>query len=132
MRQAVYETIPYFKNIPCKVEDIQEGSVRLSMDIAEKFCNYRGIASGGILAAFCDTIMGMSSRTLGFQVTTMEINMNYLSRVTVGRRVTGIGRVVHKGNRTIVAECEVSDQEGHIVAKGRSSFYILDTLDDDN
>lgn len=120
---------PYFKNLPCQIEDADEGWIRLSFDIKPNLCNYRGIASGGVLAAFCDTLMGIASRTLGFQVTTLEINMNYVRRVQVGNRVIGIGQVVHHGGKTIVVECECFDEEGNVVVKGRSSFYVLGRLD---
>ena len=93
-------------------------------------CNYRGIAAGGVLAAFCDTLMGMASRSLGYQVTTLEINMNYIRPVHPGQKIVGVGQVVHHGGRTIVAECELMDEENKVVVKGRSSFYILRKYDD--
>ena len=120
---------PYFKNLPCQIEDADEGWIRLSFDIKPNLCNYRGIASGGVLAAFCDTLMGIASRTLGFQVTTLEINMNYIRRVEAGHHVIGIGQVVHHGGKTIVVECECFDEDGNVVVKGRSSFYVLGRLD---
>ena len=126
---GVYKKTPYFKNIPCEIEDIDEGIVRFSMDIEEKFCNYRGIASGGILAAFCDTLMGTASRTLGYQVTTLEINMNYIRQVSKGQHIIGLGEVIHHGGKTVVVSCELYDEEGKIVVKGRASFYILNALE---
>jgi len=125
---GVYQSTPYFKSLPCTIEDIDEGFARVRFDITENLCNYRGIASGGILAAFCDTLMGMASRSLGYQVTTLEINMNYIRRVAGGKYITGIGQVVHHGGKTIVAECECFDSEGHIVVKGRSSFIFWGSL----
>ena len=124
IRQGVSQ-IPYFQNLPCKIDDVDEGWVRVTFDIEEHLCNYRGIAAGGVLAAFCDTLMGMASRSLGYQVTTLEINMNYIRPVHPGQKIVGVGQVVHHGGRTIVAECELMDEENKVVVKGRSSFYIL-------
>ncbi len=129
IQQGIFSRTPYFKNLPCTVEDIDRGWVRAAFAIAPQLCNYRGIASGGILAAFCDTLMGMASRTLGYKVTTLEINMNYIRRVQEGCRLTGIGQVVHHGGKTIVVECECFDENGCVVVKGRSSFYVLGRLD---
>ncbi|KMO86768.1 hypothetical protein AB840_06035 [Megasphaera cerevisiae DSM 20462] len=126
---GVYKNTPYFKNLPCEIEDIDEGWVRLRFAIKPHLCNYRGIASGGVLAAFCDTLMGMASRTLGYRVTTLEINMNYIRRIEQDHYLTGIGQVVHQGGKTIVVECECFDESGCIVVKGRSSFYVLGKLD---
>ena len=80
MLDSIYSHTPYFQSMPCTVEKLDVGRVRIGFDISRHSCNYRGIASGGVLAAFCDTLMGMASRTLGFQVTTLEINMNYIRR----------------------------------------------------
>ena len=121
----VYDTTPYFKNLPCKILSIEKGLSKVDFEITENLCNYRGIASGGILAAFCDTLMGMASRSLGFMVTTLEINMNYIRRVALGEHITGIGRVIHHGGRIIVVECECLNSKGKIVVKGRASFYVL-------
>ncbi|AXL22342.1 PaaI family thioesterase [Megasphaera sp. ASD88] len=118
----------YFKNLPCKIEDFAEGWVRLKFEITPNLCNYRGIASGGVLAAFCDTLMGMASRTLGYKVTTLEINMNYIRRVNSGESLNGVGQVVHHGGKTIVVECECFNEQGAVVVKGRSSFYIIGML----
>ena len=120
IQQGIMSKTPYFKNLPCQIEDADEGWIRLSFDIKPNLCNYRGIASGGVLAAFCDTLMGIASRTLG---------LNYVRRVQVGNRVIGIGQVVHHGGKTIVVECECFDEEGNVVVKGRSSFYVLGRLD---
>lgn len=127
--ERVYKNTPYFKNMPCTVEDLNEGQVCLSFDVKPELCNYRGIASGGVLAAFCDTLMGSASRTLGYQVTTLEINMNYIRQVAKGQHIIGFGEVIHHGGSTIVASCELCDEEGNIVAKGRSSFYVLKKLE---
>ena len=129
IRQGVSQ-IPYFQNLPCKIDDVDEGWVRVTFDIEEHLCNYRGIAAGGVLAAFCDTLMGMASRSLGYQVTTLEINMNYIRPVHPGQKIVGVGQVVHHGGRTIVAEGELMDEENKVVVKGRSSFYILRKYDD--
>lgn len=118
----------YFKNLPCKIEDFDEGWVRLKFEITPNLCNYRGIASGGVLAAFCDTLMGMASRTMGYKVTTLEINMNYVRRVNSGECLHGVGQVVHHGGKTIVVECECFNEQGKVVVKGRSSFYIIGML----
>ena len=129
MLDSIYSHTPYFQSMRCTVEKLDVGRVRIGFDISRHSCNYRGIASGGVLAAFCDTLMGMASRTLGFQVTTLEINMNYIRSVKGGEHITGVGQVIHHGRKTIVVECECYDASGNIIVKGRSSFYILKKLD---
>lgn len=127
--QSVRKQTPYFKQLPFEVQDLDKGWVRLRFHVAPQFCNRRGIAAGGVLAAFCDTLMGMASRTLGYRVTTLEINMNYVRQVQAEEDIVGVGQVVHHGGKTIVVECEFFDKEGKVIVKGRSSFYIIGKLD---
>ena len=119
MLDSIYSHTPYFQSMPCTVEKLDVGRVRIGFDISRHSCNYRGIASGGVLAAFCDTLMGMASRTLGF----------HIRSVKGGEHITGVGQVIHHGRKTIVVECECYDASGNIIVKGRSSFYILKKLD---
>lgn len=100
--EGIYAKTPYFKSMPCTIETVAVGRVRVGFDVSRHICNYRNIASGGVLAAFCDTLMGMACRTMGFQVTTLEINMNYIRSVNSGEHITGIGQVLHHGRNTIV------------------------------
>ena len=127
--EGIYAKTPYFKSMPCTIETVAVGRVRVGFDVSRHICNYRNIASGGVLAAFCDTLMGMACRTMGFQVTTLEINMNYIRSVNSGEHITGIGQVLHHGRNTIVVECECRDADGSLIVKGRSSFYILKKID---
>ena len=62
------------------------------------------------------------------KVTTLEINMNYIRRVNSGESLNGVGQVVHHGGKTIVVECECFNEQGAVVVKGRSSFYIIGML----
>ena len=53
--EGIYAKTPYFKSMPCTIETVAVGRVRVGFDISRHICNYRNIASGGVLAAFCDT-----------------------------------------------------------------------------
>lgn len=126
--EEVYYNTPYFRSLPCKIEYAGYGHSQVSFDISKHLCNYRGIASGGVLAAFCDTLMGMACRTMGYQITTLEINMNYIRSIPCGAHITGYGDVVHHGGRTFVVTSKIVDEAGNVAVLGRSSFYILKTV----
>ena len=56
--EGIYAKTPYFKSMPCTIETVAVGRVRVGFDVSRHICNYRNIASGGVLAAFCDTLWG--------------------------------------------------------------------------
>lgn len=49
MFENIYSQTPYFQSMPCTVEKLDVGRVRVGFDIGRHSCNYRGIASGGVL-----------------------------------------------------------------------------------
>lgn len=116
---------PYYKQLPFVFKRLSRGLAILEFRIVPKFVNTQGIASGGILASFCDSVMGMACRTLGHHVTTLEINMNYIRPISVESRILGVGKVLREGTRTVVVECEFFNERTELVVKGRASFYIL-------
>lgn len=126
--KRVRQQTPYMAKMPFKLIDMDRGWVRFSCTMEPQFCTRHGVAASGVLAAFCDTLMGMASRTLGYKVTTMEINMNCVRDVKSGDVMTGVGQVVHQDGKVIIVECEFFDKDGAVLVKGRSSFYILGTL----
>lgn len=125
LREELQYKSPYYQQLPFEVVRLTRGQAVLRFTIAPHFVNAAGKASGGVLAAFCDSLMGITGRTLGDQVTTLEINMNYICPVPAGSVLVGIGTVIYEGAKTIVVECEFLNEHKEIVVKGRSSFYIL-------
>lgn len=126
--KRVRQQTPYMSKMPFKLLDMDRGWVRFECVIEPQFCKGDGMAASGVLAAFCDTLMGMASRTMGYRVTTLELDMSYVQPVPAGSVLTGVGQVVHEGGKTIIVECEFFDKDGTIIVKGRSSFYMLGAL----
>lgn len=123
--KQIYDGTPYFQNLPCQVADLNGGEVTIDFPVEQRFCYAKGVAAPGLMMAFCDTLMGFSCRTLGYSVTTLEINMNYVRHVRAGECIRGVGTVVREGDDTNLTEAVIYDADGRIVVKGRASFYIL-------
>ena len=83
--KQIYDGTPYFQNLPCQVADLNGGEVTIDFPVEQRFCDAKGVAAPGLMMAFCDTLMGFSCRTLGYSVTTLEINMNYVRHVRAAR-----------------------------------------------
>ena len=123
--REIYEMTPYFRHIPYEITDADAGRINAAFRMEPYFCDGDDIVSPGILTAFCDTLMGYSCRTLGYGVTTLEINMNYVRPARAGERLRGTGSAVRAGNETVVTEAVITGEDGEVVVKGRASFYVL-------
>ena len=88
----------------------------------------RGIAHGGVAASLIDSAIGLALRTMikpGEIITTVEMKVNYLAAASPGE-LRATGKIIHKGKRIAVGECEVRNREGVLVAKGSATYIILE------
>jgi uncharacterized protein (TIGR00369 family) len=106
---------------------LEPGVAVFEMQAGPQHANPMGTVHGGVLCDLADAAMGMAhASTLeeGATFTTVELKINFLKPVWSGR-LTATGRVV-KGGRTIgLVECDVRDDEGHLVARASSTCMTL-------
>jgi uncharacterized protein (TIGR00369 family) len=82
---------------------------------------------GGVLCDLADAAMGMayaSALEEGETFTTLELKINFLKPVWSGR-LTAAGRVVKHGRTIGLVECDVRDDDGHLVARASSTCMTL-------
>jgi uncharacterized protein (TIGR00369 family) len=86
-----------------------------------------GTLHGGILCDLADAAMGMaffSTLEEGESFTTLELKINYLRPFWRGRLVAK-GRVVSRGRTVGLAECDVEDVDGRLIARASSTCMAL-------
>ena len=118
-------TSPYYQAMGMSILAIDEGHVRLRIEVQPSQLNADGIVHGGVLPAIADGAMGNALRTLygaSAQVLTAELHLHYLRPVT-GGALLAEGRVVQSGRRLSFAEVELRDEaSGKAVARGSGAF----------
>ena len=106
---------------------VEPGLAVFELHAGPRHANPMGTVHGGVLCDLADAAMGMAhASTLeeGETFTTLELKINFLKPVWAGR-LTATGRVV-KGGRTIgLVECDVRDDDGHLVARASSTCMTL-------
>ena len=126
LRKAV-ENAPYYQLLQIHLDEIDTGFARFRMPFRRELVQAYGVAHGGAITSLADTAVAFALMTLiqpGERVTTVEIKINFLTPVTEGELV-GESRVIQKGKRLALAETEVKDQNGKLVAKGLATYMIL-------
>lgn len=109
------------------LQAIEPGRAVFAMTIDERHHNPMGTLHGGVYGDLADAAMGFAySATLADDetFTTVELKINFLRAVRRGT-LTATAHVVKAGKSLGYIECEVKDQDGHLVAKAASTCIRL-------
>ena len=92
-----------------------------------RHANPMGTLHGGVLCDIADAAMGVayaSTLEAAETFTTLELKINFLRPFWSGR-LTAEGRVVQRGRTVGLAECDVTDGEGRLIARATSTCMTL-------
>ena len=125
----VYRPNSFVNLLQISIVEMEEGMAKLTMPIlGDKHTNLYDVAHGGALASLADTAMGVACATTGKKVVTLEMNMNFIRAAEPQEAITAIGRVVHNGGSTIVAETDIVDGMSNLLLKARGTFFVTGKL----
>jgi uncharacterized protein (TIGR00369 family) len=109
-------------------EFVEEGAYQFRVPITPFMLNRGGNVHGGIIASLADSTIGSlinKSLPSGKRAVTAEMKVNYL-RPGRGKELVSRARLIHRGQRLAVGECEIFDDRGKRIALSTATFYILD------
>src|SRR5579862_7085513 len=107
--------------------DPAAGTISVEFEARAEFLNSAGTVQGGFLAAMLDSTLGPALRaTLGPEqrAPTLELKVSFIRPAQVGR-LTGRGRIVHRGRSTAFLEGDLRNPEGELVATATATARIL-------
>jgi uncharacterized protein (TIGR00369 family) len=110
-----------------QISEAGDGRAVVTMQSGPQHFNPMGTLHGGVLCDIADTAMGFAfSSTLdpGESFTTIELKINYLRPVREAR-LRAEGRVAQRGRTLGYVECDVTDENGKLVAKSSSTCMVL-------
>lgn len=106
---------------------IAPGQAVLEYETSGKHANAMGTLHGGVLCALADTAMGVAFFTVleeGESLTTLELKINYLKPVWKGK-LTANAKVVKRGKLTGLVECDILDENNHLIARTNSTYMAI-------
>ncbi len=118
---------PVARLIGFKTAKVSAGEAQVEMLISGRHAGPGGTVHGGILCDLADAAMGIAfASTLHDKqsAVTVELKINFLRPVWQGQMVAR-ARVVHRGRRLGLVECDVSNGAGRLVAKASGTCMML-------
>ncbi len=99
----------------------------MELEATQRHANPMGTLHGGIICDIADAAIGMawaSELEDGESFTTLELKVNYLKPVW-NARLQAEARVKKRGRSVGLAECEVRDEKGDLIAYATSTLMTL-------
>ena len=124
-----YEDNPFTNNLGVQIISIDNGKVTVKLTIKHEHTNVYGIAHGGVIMSLCDMAMGATCLSLYKKVVTLDFNINIIKSIDQERTATVKSSIIHNGKSTIIAECEVFNEDNKLCAKARGTFFVIGTID---
>jgi uncharacterized protein (TIGR00369 family) len=107
----------------------EPGKVVVTMRAQEFHYNPLGTVHGGVLSALLDTAAACAVHTTlapGEGYTSLDLTVKFLRPVTVASGLlTCEGTVIQRGRRTALAQAQLTDEAGKLVAHATSSCMIF-------
>ena len=107
----------------------ERGRVVVEMPAAGFHYNPLGGVHGGVISTMLDTAAGCavhSTMAVGEFYTSLDLTVKFLRPVTIeSGLLTCEGTVIQRGRRTALAQAQLSDEAGRLVAHATSSCMIF-------
>jgi uncharacterized protein (TIGR00369 family) len=127
IRDGVQPPPPIARLLGFRVTEVERGRVVVEFDAGPEHANPMGTLHGGVFCDVADAAMGMAYATTladGETFTTLELKLNFLRPVWTAT-LTADGRVVQAGRSVGLVECDVTDEQGRLVARASSTCMTL-------
>lgn len=125
--RAKANDIPIGRLIGFQVQEIGDGRAVVTLVAGPQHVNPMGTLHGGVLCDVADAAMGIafaSTLANGESFTTIELKINFF-RPVWNAQLRAEGKVVRRGSTVGYIECDITDEQGRLVAKAASTCMAL-------
>ncbi|GAA2363286.1 PaaI family thioesterase [Dactylosporangium salmoneum] len=110
--------------------EAEEGRVVVTLEPQEYHYNPLGSVHGGVLSTLLDTATGCavhSTLPAGVGYTTLDLTSKFLRPASIASGVlTCVGTIISKGRRTALAQAQITDARGGLVAHATSTCMLFE------
>ena len=121
-------SIPLLQTLDISLAESGEQHAVMEVTVSAKHANYYGGAHGGLLATLADTVCFFPLPLIpsGLQVTTVNLNLNYMRPVSLGERLRARADLLRLGRRSANLNVSIENETGKQVVQGTAVLMVLD------
>ena len=120
---------PFSKLLGIRITEASADRVLAEMPVRADMCTVPGVAHGGALMAFADTLGAVGTvlnLPQGAGTTTLESKTNFFAPGPEGSTLVGECTPLHRGRRTMVWQTRITAPEGRLVALITQTQMVLE------
>lgn len=123
--------ISLIRTLHIQLKEIGETYAVMEVVVAAIHANYFGGAHGGLIATLADSVSFFPKPLLpsGRACTTTSLNVTYVRPAFQGDTLTARSKLVHLGRRLASVTCEITNQQGKLVAHSSATLMMLAEAD---
>lgn len=122
--RKTFESSQFFNFIGFDIIAYEQDNVKIALTVRDELLNVNQTVHGGVYASVLDMVSGMTIRAQeGYPVITMNLTIHYLAPITEGKMLAS-AKIIQKGYKTVIAESEITDNDGRLLAKASGTFKI--------
>lgn len=122
---SIFKSNPLSTLLDIHIVDLADRSATMTMTIADHIHpNAYGLIHGGTLFTLADSVMGVAGLTTGHLVVTNDINIRFVSNSKRSKKLTAIGKLIHIGQTSVIAEAEIRDNRQRLLVIARGSYAL--------
>ncbi len=128
IREAVERTMEentFSKRNGIRVEAVERDRTVLAFTVRKESTNPYGMIHGGALYTLADDATGLAAHTDGRSYVTQEGSLHFLRNQFRGE-VRAEARVRHRGRATVLADVDITGEDGALLATGQFTFFCVD------
>ena len=120
--EQLYAAAPITRWYGAAIE-ISDGHAVVRIPVRSEFLHAAAAVHGSVYFRALDdaAFFAANSRVTDVLLLTVAFNVHFTAPVREGE-IIGRGRIVHEGSRIFVAESELRDAQGRLLAKGSGTF----------
>jgi len=128
--QEVVDKRPYFvASLGIRFRTVTRDEVVAELDIRPEIGGRNGLAHGGVLMAFADTL-GTVGATInlpeGASTITLESKTNFVAPAVVGTTVSARCEPLHQGRRTSIWQTRITNADGRLLAQITQTQMVIE------
>ncbi len=114
---------PYAKLLGVKLEKVEEGYARVSLELKEEFLNFLGYVHGGLIFSLADQAFAVASNSREKVSVALQMNINFLKAPSIGDTLIAEAEEKSLSNKIGFYEIKVKNSAQELIAQAQGIVY---------